>query len=171
LARRFVRNAPLRQGQRRKSVWFFVSPALQSNGGSATLIGTLNAAALALRPFTVVRSRLHIHVLSDQTAAAEVQIGAFGIAVVSDQAAAVGVTAVPIPITDLGSDLWFVHQLLMAAQMSGSINARRGVGFTIDSKAMRKVAIGEDLAFVVENSSVGQGQTLLIAGRLLVKIA
>ena len=45
---------------------------------------------------------------SDQSAATELFIGNLGLAVVSDQATAVGVTAVPTPATDRGSDLWFL---------------------------------------------------------------
>jgi hypothetical protein len=47
---------------------------------------------------------------SDQFAQSESQIGAIGLAVVTDQAVGIGVTAVPTPITDLSSDSWFLHR-------------------------------------------------------------
>ena len=94
----------------RETVWFefgFVSSVLAASA-TAALVQTLNAAALALRPFTIVRTRMNWFVHSDQTAASEGFIGNAGFCVISDQAAAVGVAAVPTPATDMGSDLWFL---------------------------------------------------------------
>ena len=77
----------IRQGRvmRCESLWIFISPAnvtLTAVGG--TLITSLNASALALRPFTVVRTHLELYMRSDQSAAAEDQSCAFGACVVSD---------------------------------------------------------------------------------------
>ena len=85
----------------------FGEDTLTASGG--TILGSLNATALALRPFTIVRQHYFLMLRSDQAAAAERQFGAFGCVVVSDQAEAVGVTAIPTPITDAGSDLWMLH--------------------------------------------------------------
>ena len=111
MARRrdFVRGAVAIR-QKRLTSWFQFQPgrtAFSSVGG--TVLFSLNAAALALRPFTIVRTRFLVSVVTDQVAADELVLGALGMAVVSDQAVAIGVTAVPTPITDMGSDLWFVH--------------------------------------------------------------
>ncbi len=90
---------------------------------------------------------------------------------VSDQASAIGVTAIPTPITDLGSDAWFLHQVL-----SGRFEFNDATGFgdvgrvgEIDSKAMRKVDIGFDIVSVVE-ASLGTGSRINIGGRRLVKL-
>ena len=55
----------------------------------------LSAIGLALRPFTLIRVRGIFTIASDQSAATETQVGALGVAVVSEQAASIGVTAVP----------------------------------------------------------------------------
>ena len=114
MARRrdFVRGAHA-IAQRRLTTWFQFSPAETTvASGASAIVFTLNAAALALRPFTVVRSHFLIWLLSDQAASQERQMAAMGIAVVSDQAVAVGATAVPTPITEAGSHLWFLHQYI-----------------------------------------------------------
>jgi hypothetical protein len=144
---------------------------MTATGG--TILASLTAAELAMRPFTVVRSRILVGVTSDQAAVSENQVAGFGIAVVSDQANAIGVTAVPTPITDLASDLWMVHQLLYNTFVFAS-----GVGFAddglhqyeIDSKAMRKVDIGQDLVVVGERSGAGDGINLFMGGRVLIKV-
>ena len=105
----------LRGGRmRRESIWFDVAP-VNFNLGAAlvpVVMNSLNAAAQALRPFTVVRTRGFYHVRSDQNAADETYHAAIGACVVSDQAVAIGVTAVPTPNTDRASDLWFVYEEL-----------------------------------------------------------
>ncbi len=159
---------------RRESSWFFfpvAQTALTATGG--TLISTFNAAALALRPFTIVRSHFLVAIESDQIAASEIAVGGFGACVVIEQATAVGVTAVPTPITDSGSDEFFIHQFMTQSftllDATGFIsNANRE--YHIDSKAMRKVSESQDIAITGEFSSVGSGFTILTMGRMLVKL-
>ena len=158
-------------GPRRTSTWFFFTPLEQAvaAASTATLLYTMNAAALALRPFTIVRTLLWFNIISDQSAAVENQFGALGLAVVSDQAVAVGVTAVPNPISDQGSDLWFGYK---GYGQSGSTDATAGnVGrsYVLESKAMRKVDIGEDLAVVHQLAALSDGIILHVSGRMLIK--
>ncbi len=160
---------------RRESIWLFQGPFRQGLAAASTaVLGTsLNAAALALRPFTVVRTHLHFQVKSDQTAASEFYQAALGMAVVSDQAVAIGITAVPTPFTDMGSDLWFLHQILQ-----GDFTFLSGVGVMeiggqlkdVDSRAMRKVEDGQDLVGIVETSSLSTGAVAGFAGRQLIKL-
>ena len=156
----------------RETTWVGFQP-LETTVAVSTvvLVFTLNAAALALRPFTVVRSHFMISVRSDQAAAAEVQRCAMGLAVVSDQAVAVGATAVPAPITESPSHLWFLHTLLFAASSSVVDLARPEGLFSIDSKAMRKVEVGSDIVLVLENGAAGisAGAVITVGGRMLVK--
>ncbi len=172
MARRrdFVRGAAA-IAHKRLTSWFQFLPvttAMSAVGG--TVIFSLNAAALALRPFTIVRTRFELMIISDQGAMVESQVGAFGMAVVSDQAVAVGVTAVPTPIIDMASDLWFVHQTYMA-QNSSLVDVSKDARYiTIDSKAMRKVDIGQDIVVVAEFSGAGSGQVLTSGGRMLIKV-
>ncbi len=162
---------------RRETLWLFVATveSTLSGGPTAVLANSLSAAALALRPFTIVRTRGIIHIRSDQAAATETYAGDLGYAVVSDQAAAIGITAVPTPFTDLASDLWFFHQI-----MDGSFVFVSGVGFTSDgvgssqrdfeSKGMRKVNGDQDVVFTLETSTLSSGAILYAAGRILIKL-
>ena len=168
--REFVRGAAA-ISQRRLTSWFqFQTAAVQMTTEGGTLIFSLNAAALALRPFTVVRTRFEIQLGSDQAAAVEQQVAALGIAVVSDQAAAIGVTAIPTPVTDMASDLWFVHQLAFGDESALTDRTCSSTRMTIDSKAMRKVDIGQDIVVVGEMDNVQNGVVLTVGGRMLVKV-
>ncbi len=173
MARRrdFVRGAGA-ISQKRLTSWFQFSPVeatMTALGG--TLIFSLNVAALALRPFTVVRTHFELMLRSDQAAAVEFQTAAVGIAIVSDQAAAIGVTAVPTPITDMGSDLWLLHKLIYSDESSLIDRVRSSSRVAVDSKAMRKVDIGQDLVVVGEmDGNISQGVVLTVGGRMLVKV-
>jgi len=159
-----------RSGSRRKSLWLSFQPATFTEvavGG--TLVFTLNAAALVLAPFTIVRSRFSLFLVSDQSAAAERQVAGFGLSVVSSQAAAIGITAMPTPITDLGSSLFFAHQLLMTAG-SAVNDGVIGQSWQLDSKAMRKVENQDDIAVTTEFSTAGSGYTMVVGGRILIKL-
>ncbi len=164
----------LRSGvMRRETVWFQFPFATVSLAASATagLLYSLNAAALALEPFTIVRSRFRLRVISDQSAATETFIGNFGFAVVSDQATAIGITAVPTPATDQGSDLWFVLESWIGRfQLIGTDVTSNIADREMDSKAMRKVDIGQDVVGTAEAGIGGSGCVVSTVGRMLVKL-
>jgi len=178
LARRsvgFGKFATRRQGPSRETLWFGTTEAIVTlaAANSAQLVTSLNAAALALRPFTVIRSYIQWSMMSDQLVALEDQQVGYGRAVVSDQASAIGVTAVPTPFTDLSSDLWFMHGILSSRFVDTGTAvevAPNPVQVTLESKAMRKVEDGQDLITVMENSSISAGTRSLVAGRLLIKL-
>ena len=82
---------------------------------------------------------------------------------------AVGVTAVPIPITDMGSNLWLLHQLMYADQ-SGLIDTQLpATQYSVDSKAMRKVEVGQDIIVAAETAAIGLGVRIIVGGRMLIK--
>ena len=160
----------------RESLWLGVgeSNTVIAAASTAVAINALNAAALALRPFTIVRTRGILAYVSDQTAASENYSAALSMAVVSDQALGIGVTAVPTGFTDLGSDLFWVHQM-----MAGRFEFISGVGVSspnamqvieYDSKAMRRVDDDQDLAIVLETSSLSLGINVFHAARILIKL-
>ncbi len=165
----------LRGGKnRRESLWIGGLEARTTIAGAsgAVLLSSLNAAALALRPFTVVRTRGAMYLQSDQTGANEFQAVAYGRAVVSDQASAIGITAVPTPVTDDGSDLWYMYEWLF-----NDFTFVSGVGFgqagrfkEIDSRAMRKVEDGQDMVSVVESGANTFGLAVHTFTRTLVKL-
>ncbi len=141
--------------------------------GTPVLLTSLNAAALALRPFTIVRTYVDLFFSSDQEAADEVQVGAYGQIVVSDQAQAAGVASVPTPITEMGSD-WFAYQLMTNQFRFGTavgFQSQAGSHYAIDSKAMRKVVVGQDVISCVELvSGTSNGADLISICRMLVKL-
>ncbi len=165
-----------RQGvMRRESLWFGIAETTNTitAGNNAILFAGLGAAELALRPFTVVRTRGEFLVVSDQKAAGIENVGAgLGVAVVSDQALAIGVTAVPTPMTDRGSDLWFLFIEIMSVINTGAtaVETHQAFSRSFDSKAMRKVEEGQDLAFSIETSAISSGAIIQKAGRMLVKL-
>jgi len=139
---------------RRETRWIqgtFLSTTLASTNAVA-ITTSLSAVGLALRPFTVVRTRGQMHVRADQTSASENYAVQMGFCIVSEQALAIGVTAVPTPDTDGDSDLWYVYESLF-----GNIDVTTDIGrlesgqsASYDSKAMRKVEDGEQLIQVME---------------------
>ena len=140
---------------------------------TAVLLTSLNALALAMRPFTVVRTRGILGLLTDQVAATERQAMAYGQCVVSDQAIGIGVTAVPTPVSDSSSDLFFVFEELYSdftavATIDGF--SRVGSYHRFDSKAMRKVEDGQDVISVVEVPAASSGTRVLTFFRTLIKL-
>jgi len=152
---------------RRETEWIGGSGVFTTMGSAqAVLVTSLSAAALALRPFTIVRTRGWLLVRSDQQGAVENFDAAYGIAVVSDQAAAVGVTAVPTPTTDDSSDLWLYYQRVMGTLI---VTAGSNVVIQVDSKAMRKVNGDQDIVDVIENP-IATGCVVGTYSRTLVKL-
>ena len=169
---RFVGRTPLRQGQRRVADWFGVSLGPTSLPASAkVLMGTLNAAALDVRPFTIVRTRVTMFVESDQSVASEITRGVLGLIIVSDQAVAAGSASVPGPVTNSDAPFFvyepFVNSFSFATA-SGFVEPA-GTIVQIDSKAMRKVSSGENLAIILENATA-LGAIVSLQGRFLVKM-
>ena len=75
----------------------------------------------------------------------------------------------PTPFTDMGSDFWFVHKNLYADESSLTDRTRSSTKASIDSKAMRRVDVGQDIVVVVEFATGSGGLILSTAGRMLVK--
>ncbi len=110
--------------------------------------------------------------MTDQNAASEVYHGSLAMAVVSEQAAAIGVTAVPTPGTDRDSDLFFLYE-----EQMGEFTLGDATGFIeehltkeFDSKAMRKVNNDQQIAIVAESETGGNGIIMRVAGRMLIKL-
>ena len=171
MARRVVTHA---RGPKRQTLWLGWATVETTLAGapSVAITNSLNAAALALRPFTIIRFRGIIHVNSDQLAANEIFGMSFGAAVVSDQSVAIGVTAVPTPTTDQGSGLFFTYEQVFGRHLVGSgagtgVPLEAGVRRYFDSKAMRKVDLGQDVITTVENEI--SGCVVVTSGRMLIK--
>ena len=152
--------------------WLQVDLAPQAVAGSATvLLSSLNAAALAFRPFTILRTRALLRVESDQLSASEASRGAMGMIVVSDQAVAAGTASIPKPTTQADAKffVWepWINSFLLASAVGFTENG--GERIVVDSKAMRKVAINEDVAIQCSNSSAN-GVLATLEGRILIQL-
>ena len=172
MARRrdFARGAAAIRTSRLTS-WFQFQPIEVTLATNAvdTLAFTLNAAALALRPFTIVRTHFQLTLRSDQAAAIELQTMAIGMAVVSDEATAVGITAIPSASINAASNLWFLHSWINGDESALTDRTRSQTNMRLDSKAMRKVEVGQDLAVVVSGGRIGSGMITDLMGRMLIK--
>jgi len=165
----------LRGGRmRRESLWLGSAPATNSIGlGTGVLLTVLNTAALAFRPFTIIRTRGLLYLFSDQSANSENQMIGFGATVVTEEASAIGVTAVPTPLSEQSSD-WYVYETLMStvvvSSAIGIFNAAESR--VIDSKAMRKVDTGQDVITAVETAATGisEGVSFRAQVRTLIKL-
>ena len=166
---RFVRPAP------RTKMWIGAGVGLSSGTGNDKVqISTLSGGALLLRPFTILRTRMELWFASDQAAVGESPQGDYGRIVVTDTAAALGVTAIPDPSSTDGNPEadWFVHQAvscqIIVSTVVGFVSPG-AVRYTIDSKAMRKVGPDDDeVGMFAETGNFGW--TLITRGRQLIQL-
>ena len=135
--------------------------------GATTVVGTTKAAysfglGLTSPAATLVRTRGQLIVRVVTPAAGENMVrGAFGMIVVSSDAFAIGVTALPGPLSDSGNDwfLWVPFALAFASTLTNH-NSQYVAQINFDSRGMRKLKIGETLAPVLEFVSDVAGSTI-----------
>ena len=169
----FRRGSGAVRSQRRLTQWFGsadISAPVSLAAGAAVLDQSL---VFITEPITVIRTRGIITVSSDISTQSESPFGALGMAVVSEEALAIGVTAMPTPISNSSSDLFFLHQYFAAPQDSGSDIGFANISqtFAFDSKAMRKISPDENLVVTVENASGVHGLEFILQFRTLIKLA
>ncbi len=160
---------------RRATAWIEVVPTSTSLSAASTaaLVSVANAALLAARPFTVVRTRGHIYVRSDQQIASEAWGASIGWCTAEDAAVAIGVTAVPTPITDMGSDSFFAYETLGGRFTFGDASGlmEAGAQLAYDSKAMRKCEDdGTSPILVMETSALASSAVIVHQARMLIKL-
>jgi len=122
---------------------------------------------------TVLRTVGMVGVGSDQTAASELQLGAFGLVVVNDLAIAAGAASVPGPITDGGDDGWFVYVPFVQELrfLSGSGFDPHVINqYSFDSKAKRKIQEGSTIAVMVENAHATHAFQFFFGFRMLTMV-
>ena len=117
---------------------------------------------------TILRTVGRFNVTSDQSAGVEVQIGAWGLIIVTDLAAAAGIASIPGAFTDADDDGWYTHQMF---SRQGVINVTSSAGdsWEFDSKAKRILNTGHVVAVVAENAGA-QGLQINIQFRMLTQI-
>ena len=160
-----------RGSARRQSLWLSVElPPVDVAANSATLLGSLNAGGLALRPFTVVRTRVILTCQSDQVAATEEFGGAWAFGVTTERAVTAGIGSIPNPFGNADSDEFFFYDDTFGQfTFVGSVGTTTQVSFPADSKAMRKVGPDDNIAFMFE-SLPDFGATVGVLGRMLIKL-
>ena len=138
---------------------------------TAAIVGSFGTS----EPGTIIRSRGALSVVTDQVAQSERAFGAWGICLVTNQAFAIGISAIPTPVTDPESDLWFAYGewFCPVATGTGSPVEVNNVSqtFEIDSKAMRKLTADQTAAVVIENASSSHGCFRSLNLRMLFKLS
>ncbi len=88
--------------------------------------------------------------------------------VVTDAAVAIGITAIPDPVTEINDDVWaFISSIPFTASL-GSIGEQREA--TFDSRAMRRLEEGQTFAIVMANAGTATAN-FDVYMRLLAKLA
>ena len=160
------------RGAKRKTFWLSgpdETGATQVAAGASDLQGSLNAAALDLRPFTVIRTIGQILVGSDQIASDEFPFGAFGITVVTVQASIAGIASIPTPVTEESAD-WFCFQFALARWQFNTSGAAPPQVYSFDQRGMRKVSENADIVSVFENGNSTHGVSYLARWKMLIKL-
>ena len=164
-----------RGSAKRRTTW--VGPADQGYidvaAGAKVIIGTFDAVAQGLNKPTVVRTRGEVSITPAAGIITDIEIvGAYGLALVSDQAVAAGVASVPGPFADADWDGWFVWRSFHYTQEAAGTVASlmlQSVQQEVDSKAMRIVSENETIVLVAESQA--QAFRISMPLRLLMKLA
>ena len=163
---------------RRLTAWG-VGPGSSTGTGltssSAAIVG--GGLVPVVNALTLVRTRGVLSLTIEAIAAAGDGFhGAFGLLKVTDEAFAAGITALPHPIDDVDYDGWWYHTFfdlhsITATIADGSNSDALSKRIEIDSKAMRKLKIGETLCGVVQVVEDGTSTiTIFFDLRLLFKL-
>ena len=100
-------------------------------------------------------------------------IGALGIGIVTSEAFAIGITAMPTPLIDDDWNGWLWHQFFsVRVPVAAGIGSQSSeVRYVVDSKAMRKLRLGDVIFFAQESSEIGVATMHMMADtRVLVKL-
>jgi len=172
--RRFPARSVVR-GPKRQTTW--IGPADQGylavGAGAKVLIASFDPFAAGLPKPTVVRTRGNVSIRQGTGIIVDTEIvGAFGLAVVSDQAFTIGITAIPGPFNDSGWDGWFVwgsFSIAYEAVGTSETLLMTDRQFEVDSKAMRKVTENETIVLVAESQGVALRASMPL--RMLMKLS
>ena len=156
----------------RSSRTFSTNRTKRRPGWSAGPGGTINVtssttvlfgatAVVASDDVTIIRTRGELTLfLSAAGAILDGFTGAVGICKVTQNAAGIGVTAVPHPVTDIAWDGWLWYQFFSVKAPTATIgdaqaSAMASVRYVVDSKAMRKSNLTDTFVAVIEPTEVG----------------
>jgi len=144
------------RGQKRQVTW--IGPADQGyisvGAAGSTLLADFAPGTVGIDKPTIVRTRGDISIVPAVLSADLEVVGAFGVGVVSAQAFAIGITAIPKPFDDANWDGWYVWQAINFVVEAGATVQSFSPAdriITVDSKAMRKIADNEVLVLVAQS--------------------
>ena len=139
--------------------------------GVATGGSSLISSTAFEEPGTIIRARGIISIRATAEGASQTINGAFGVGLVSAEALAVGITALPTPHSDADWGGWMVWKPFgLRWLVDTAVGAEWAhVMIEIDSKAMRKVEASSAMVFVAESQS--GAFDIIESVRLLLKLA
>ena len=154
MANRFHGGVARRTTSRPNRTWSSFTMAADIAVGGTTKVLVASGTSPVSIDLIILRTRGIFYTVPAGPAADTIIIGAFGIMLVTDIAAAAGVASIPGPATDASDDGWLVHEMF-ASRIDFStaigINFDAGQQFRFDSKAKRIFQPGMQLVAVVEN--------------------
>ena len=119
------------------------------------LLSSFDPFAVGIIKPTIVRTRGMYSIKPDVFTANLDIVGAWGVAIVSDDAFAVGITAIPGPFSDSNWDGWMAHEFFAVhlEDLGTAVETvfPADVRFNVDSKGMRKVSDNETVVHVAES--------------------
>jgi len=121
---------------------------------------------------TIIRMRGFVEmILESAGAVGDGFSGAFGIGIVTAPAFAVGITAMPTPVTEVEWEGWLWHQWFSLHAVVAAPSAEQRQTFEIDSKAMRKFDSEQVLFAAWEGTESGSVTAQIrLATRILIKL-
>ena len=171
--RRFARGGRTASQLRSKKEWAGFSSGTGVTTLAAATSVIVGSFVVTAGPETILRTRGLLSIKSDQESADEAVHGALGIAIVSEDAFTVGITAVSTPISDIQNDSWFVwipfHHAIQIVTAVGYSEPAASL-FPIDSKAMRKFHSDQRAVVVLQNNAAAAGLNFHLVLRSLAKV-
>ena len=157
-------------GPKRLTEWagMLITAPINLVGGTTNLVGELDQTDLApLTPCTLIRVRGLLQFNHSSRTAGHDPNGAFSISIVKENARAIGITAIPSPVSDLGDDTFLCWEP-WAVTFGGVEDPGMSRQYRIDCKAMRKIEDGDGLVVVAQNGApAGENAEIIYALRFL----
>ena len=167
------RSRSFGSGSKRQTTW--VGPADQAfvavGSTNKVLVASFDPASASLPKPTVIRTRGEIYHRPTNLNADLAYVGAWGLAVVSDQAFAAGAASIPGPFDSADWDGWFAWGSFGFHLDFGTNVGLREIGraLDVDSKGMRKISDNETIVFMAESQTGAYSISMPL--RLLMKLS
>ena len=141
------------------------------SASSSVILGS-GVALVTTDPVTIVRTRGQFDAfLTSASTPGDGYQGAIGIGIVSSPAFAIGITAMPTPLTEVEWDGWLYHRFFGAHNPKVDVSDAAGVSIEVDSKAMRKWGDAVTLFAAIEVVEIGTAVlNVFFDSRVLIKI-